>query len=154
MVERFNGTGRFGDAEGAEDEEHDPRRGDFSSARPQGDGDGPQGRDGSEIRRGSESRSHRESETDDAPKVVPLDGPRRRSVFKDPYKFGLLLQIFFTLLLISLLIYCLFPFFAMMDRLDVPTKRVIYIPIAIVAVVLFFARRAVRLLRRLREGGP
>jgi len=151
MVERVNGAGGSGDVGGSGDE---ARRGDFSQARPRDDADGPRRRDGSDGRRGSESPSDREPEKDVAPKVVPLDSLRRRGVFRDPYKFGILLQIFFTLLLISLLIYCLFPFFAMMDRLDVPTKRVIYIPIAIVAVVLFFVRRAVRLVRRLRKGGP
>jgi hypothetical protein len=154
MVERVNGAGRSGDAGASSGEGRDPRSGDAGSARPRDDADAPRPPAGSEGRRGSESRSHRKSEEDEAPKVVPLDSLRRRGVLRDPYKFGVLLQIFFTLLLISLLIYCLFPFFAMMDKLDVPTKRVIYIPIAIVAVVLFFVRRAVRLVRRLREGGP
>lgn len=82
--------------------------------------------------------------------MVPLESRRRRGMLKDPYRLGLALQICLTLLLISLLIYCLFPFFAMMDRLDIPIGRVIYIPIAIVVIVLFFARRTVKLIRKFR----
>jgi hypothetical protein len=133
--------------------DHLKGRGQFADSSGSGDS-GPGGPEGKREISGTSPDSGRypSSEDEESPKVVPLERPRQRGIWKDPYKFGLVLQLCLTVLLISLLIYCLFPFFAMMDRLDIPVKRVVYIPVAIVVVVLFFTRRAVRLIRRLREG--
>ncbi len=133
----FKGRGRFEDPNGSDD----PGR--------------PAHREGSKRYRGPKHfERFKSSDDDEPPKVVPLESPRRWGILKDPYKVGLVLQICLTLLLIALLLYCLFPFFAMMIRLDIPIRRVIYIPLAIVVVVIVFTMRAVKLVRRLRKGPP
>jgi hypothetical protein len=135
--EHFKGRGRFADSAGSGDAGHTGHKGEPKLSH-----------------KSPDSERHPIPGDEESPKVVPLERPRHRGMLRDPYKLGLVLQICLTLLLISLLLYCMFPFFAMMDRLDIPIKRVIYIPLAIVVVVLFFTRRTVRLIRRLREGKP
>jgi hypothetical protein len=138
--EHFKGPGRFDDRPESEDREGLSRTGQN------------EGLDQASASRGTGCREPvRRSDGEDPLKVISMDSRRRRGVLRDPYKLGLLLQLCLTLLLISLLVYSLFPFLAVMDRLEIPIRRVIYIPLAIVAVVVFFARRTLRLLRQLKE---
>ncbi len=78
--------------------------------------------------------------------------PRPGSVWKDPYRLGVLLQLFLIALLIVLLIYVLFPFFAVADRLGLSVKQIFVVPVAVAVVVALFIRRGWRLLRTLRGG--
>ncbi len=78
--------------------------------------------------------------------------PREGVIWKDPYRLGVLLQLFLIALLIVLLIYVLFPFFAVAGRFGLSVKQVFVVPVAVAAVVALFIRRGWRLLRILRGG--
>lgn len=78
--------------------------------------------------------------------------PRPGVIWKDPYRLGVLLQLFLIALLIVLLIYVLFPFFAVAGRFGLSVKQVFVVPVAVAAVVVLFIRRGLRLVRLLRGG--
>jgi hypothetical protein len=71
--------------------------------------------------------------------------------WRDPYKIGMLLHIGLIILLCSLLVYSLIPFFAVAGRLGLSTTQQLILPVAVLAVVIFFWRRVRGLVRKLRE---
>ncbi len=84
----------------------------------------------------------------------PDTGAGPKSIWRDPYKLGILLQLALIALLVSLLVYSIFPFYTAAKRLDLSPLQILVLPIAIGAVAVFFARRALRLLRALKRDGP
>jgi hypothetical protein len=86
-------------------------------------------------------------------KILRMKGARRGRALRDPQKLGALIHLCITVLLMILLVYCLFPFFAAADRLGLSTKYKVALPIAVAALVAFFIRRAIGLVRTLRGEG-
>lgn len=70
--------------------------------------------------------------------------------WRDPYKLGAVLQLCLIILLVSLLVYSLFPFFAVAGRMGLSTTQTLILPIAVLAVAIFFARRVRGLIKNLR----
>jgi len=70
--------------------------------------------------------------------------------WRDPYKLGILLQICLIILLVSLLVYSLVPFFAVAGRLGLSTAQTMILPAAVFVVLIFFWRRVRGLVRKLR----
>lgn len=89
----------------------------------------------------------------DGRKILRMKGGRRRAPLRDPQKLGALIHLCITVLLVSLLIYCLFPFFAAAERLGLSAKFKVALPVAVAALVIFFVRRAIGLVRTLRGEG-
>jgi len=89
----------------------------------------------------------------ETPKVYQLGGRQRRgSLWRSGRAVGILLQICISALLVGLLLYLLVPFFAAADRLNLSARRVVYLPVAVLVIVVFMLRRILKLVRRLRDG--
>jgi hypothetical protein len=86
----------------------------------------------------------------DERKILRLRTGRRGDSLRDPQKLGALIHLCITVLLMVLLIYCLFPFFAAAERLGLSVKYKVALPVGVAALVVFFVRRAVGLARTLR----
>jgi hypothetical protein len=92
-------------------------------------------------------------EGEDGHKILRMKGVRRKDSLRDPHKLGALIHLCITVLLMILLVYCLFPFFAAAERLGLSTQYRVALPVAVAALVVFFVRRAVGLVRTLRGEG-
>lgn len=71
--------------------------------------------------------------------------------WRDPYKIGILVQICLIILLASLLVYLLVPFFAVAGRMGLSRTQTMILPAAVLALLVFLWRRVRGLVRKLRE---